>query len=146
MSPTWSTADTTSRATTAPSKDIPVVQRFYDLIDKEKAAPLPLKEFATQLQTFFAASNALDIYLENPEISPEDDVEILNIFEKCRQCVERCHTFLMRFLNELGGGIPRSSSQLYLIWSVDSALILRENMETLTAAINLRLSPRSNPK
>lgn len=150
MSLALSTAGTSSRATTAYSKDDPVVQRFYNLIDQEKAAPLRLKEFATQLQTFFAASNALDIYLENPEISPEDDVEILmNISEECRDCVERCQTFLMTFLNELGtsaGGIPRSNFQLYRIWARDSASILRENMETLTAAINLHLSPRSSPK
>lgn len=150
MSLAWSTAGTSGGATAASSKDDDFVQKFYDLIDQEKAAPIRLKEFATQLRSFFAAFNALNDYLRNPEFSPKDDVEILkNIPNDCGRCAERCQTFLMTFLNELGtsaGGKARSSSQLYQNWTVDTAFLLEEKMKALTATIILRLSPKLFPK
>lgn len=121
-----------------------VVQRFYDFLNLEEAAPIWLKEFATQLRIFSAASDTLDDYLENQEISPEDDVETLKgISVDCRLCTQRCQTLLMTFMVELdtfAGKVERlGSSQSYR--SLEMGTVReRESMEKLTAAVNMHLS------
>lgn len=138
----WDTADTSGGAKPIPSI---VVQRFYNFVHLEEAAPTQLKELATQLQIFSAASDTLDEYLENLKISPEDDVETLkDISVDCRLCAQRCQTLLMNFFVEFdifaGGKVERlDSSQSYRSWEMDTARE-RESMKKLTAAINVHLS------
>lgn len=138
----WDTAGTSGGAKPVPSN---VVQRFYDFIHLEETAPIQLKEFATQLRIFFAASETLDDYLESLEISPEEDVETLkDISVDCRLCTQRCQTLLMNFFVEFdifAGKVERlDSSQSYRSWEMDTVRD-RESMKKLTAAINVHLSP-----
>lgn len=76
-----------------------VIQRFYNFLHLESAAPIRLKAFATDLRIFSAASDKLDDYLENLEICPEDHVETLKgISVECRLCTQRYQTLLMTSL------------------------------------------------
>lgn len=142
----WNTAGTRGGAKPVPGN---VVQRFYDFLHLEEAAPIWLKEFATQLRIFSAASKTLNDYLENLEISPEDDVETLKgISVDCRLCTQRCQSLLMTFFVELdifAGKVERpGSSQSYRSWEMgtmrESVATERESLEKLIAAIHVHLS------
>lgn len=138
----WDTAGTSRGGKPVPGN---VVQRFYDFLRLEEAAPIQLKEFATQLRIFSAASDTLDDYLENLKISPEDDVETLKgISVDCRLCTQRCQTLLMNFFKELdvfAGKVERlDSSQCYRSWEMETMREI-ESMKKLTAAITVHLSP-----
>lgn len=138
----YDTAGSSGKAKPVPSN---VVHRFYDFIHLEEAAPIQLKEFATELRIFSAASNTLNDYLWKLEINPKDDVETLkDISVDCRLCAQRCETLVMNFFVELdifAGKVERlGSSQSYHFWEMDTVRE-RECMKKLTAAINLHLSP-----
>lgn len=137
----WDTAGTSWGVRTVPSN---VVQRFYDFVHLEEAVPIQLKEFATQLRIFSAASDTLDEYLENLEISPEDDETLKDLSVDCSLCAQRCQSLLMNFSVEFdifAGKLERlDSSQSYRSWEMDTVRE-RESMKKLTAAINVHLSP-----
>lgn len=138
----WDTAGISGEAEPVPSN---VFQRFYDFIHLEEAAPIQLREFASQLRIFFATSDTLNDYLEKLGISPEDDVGALEgISIDCRLCTQRCQTLLIDFFVEFdifAGKVERlDSSQSYRSWEMNTVRE-RESMKKLTAAINLHLSP-----
>lgn len=154
------------------AKPVPsnVVQKLYDLIQEEEAPPMQLKEFATQVQIFSAASDTLhnylgtasdtfdnylgtasdtlDNYLKSLEICPNDDVGTLKgIIVDCELSTQRCQILLMNFFvefNTFAGRLERViNSQFYRSWEIDTVREI-EIMKRLTTAINMHVSPRQD--
>lgn len=140
----WDTPEGPSKiiANPVPSN---VFQKLCELIQELEAPPIQLKEFAAQLRIFSAASDTLDNYLENLEISPKDDTGTLEgILVGCKLCNQRCQILLVNFFVEfkIFAGRLESviNSQFYRSWEIDTVREI-ESMKTLTAAINTHLSP-----
>lgn len=126
------------------SIDESVFERFCAILHTAQGIiPEQLKEFATQLQTFFAASVALDNHLENLDLYPKDDSTILSHLSKeCNLCAERCQILLTKTLKELDasrGGPSGSVLQLYHILNRYNSQNLQAEMNELLKRINLRM-------
>ncbi|MCJ1462259.1 hypothetical protein MMC07_000859 [Pseudocyphellaria aurata] len=133
------------------TEPLQVAGKFYIFVRAYRDADEQIKNFASSVNDFCVALQALDKCLKSPHATPLDDNDPLKVAsDGCQRCAESCQKFVKNFFssNELDPNQPDAHAgdglgpkrRLNWMWKKDAATKLTHEMSQQILYISLHLN------